>query len=141
MSVEKYYMSWDELYTRLDSVDKPDNIIYGIPRGGMIVSAFLKYAKVAHEPMWATMIIDDIVDSGRTRDKWMEKFPEKEFYAIVDKKNNPSDESLGWVVFPFEDDKDTDKEDNAIRLLEHYGKNTTFDNVEKILKFVEGIDE
>lgn len=141
MSVEKYYMDWDELLYRLEPVDKPDNVIYGIPRGGMIVAAFLKFAKVTHKPEEATMFIDDIVDSGHTKDKWEKKFPGKEFYALVDKKRNPSDEELGWIVFPFESDKDCDEQDNAIRLLEHFGKNTTFDNVEKVLKYVEGLNE
>lgn len=135
MSVEKYYMSWDELVVRLEVVDKPGNKCYGIPRGGMIVSAFLKHAEAVYDPNEATHFIDDIVDSGRTKKKWMDKFPNKEFWAVVDKEGGYG-KDYGWVVFPFEDDKDTDKEDNAVRLLQHYGKDLDNSNVNAILEYV-----
>ena len=73
MSVEKYYMSWEELIERLQEIDVEDNKCYGVPRGGMIVSAFLKNATAVYDPDKATHIIDDIIDSGRTRDKWVKK--------------------------------------------------------------------
>lgn len=136
MSVEKYYMSWEELIERLQEIDVEDNKCYGVPRGGMIVSAFLKNATAVYDPDKATHIIDDIIDSGRTRDKWVKKFPDKEFWAVIDKEK-PVDQKFGWIVFPWESEQDTDKEDNAIRLLEHYGKEVTDANINFVLKFVE----
>ena len=45
MDIKKWHMTWDEVFEGLELVDDPKNIVYGIPRGGMIVSAFLKQAR------------------------------------------------------------------------------------------------
>jgi hypoxanthine phosphoribosyltransferase len=138
--VEKYYMSWEELFERVEKIDVKGNRLYGVPRGGMIVSAFLKNATAVHDPADATHIIDDIIDSGRTRKKWQEHFPDIPFWAVIDKED-AKDAHYEWIVFPWESDQDTDKEDNATRLLEHFGKDTTDFNVERVIEFVEKLDD
>jgi len=136
-----YTMTWEEVFQRFSEVDYPENVVYGIPRGGMVVTAFFKKATVTHDPEEATMFIDDICDSGRTRDKWLEKYPDKKFFALVDRHRKPSDETLGWIIFPWEEQKDVDEDDYAIRLLEFYGKSYKDSNIEKLKTFIQGMEE
>ena len=66
------------------------------------------------------MIVDDIIDSGRTRDQWRERFPEKPFVALVDKTG--PDKDLGWVVFPWEMGVEDGAESNVVRILQAIGE-------------------
>ena len=47
-----------------------------------------------------TIIIDDIIDSGKTRERFAEEYPGIPFYALV---NKPKETAItSWVVFPWE---------------------------------------
>lgn len=139
MTVKYYEMSWEEVLYRLECVDLHKHTIYGIPRGGMIVSAFLKCAKVTHDPSEATLFLDDIIDSGSTRDKWKQLYPDTEFYALVDKVNDKTDKNLGWIVFPWETQKEVNENDYLIRLLQVYGKEVNQENINKVIENIKKI--
>jgi len=128
--MNKYYMTWEQVFQKLKTIDFPDNIVYGIPNGGMILSAFLKNAKVTHNPQLATVILDDIIDSGKTMEQYHIKFPGKLYVGIIDKKGNKSDYQNWkntWIVFPWEMDhpgkKEESVQDNIFRLLQYIGEN------------------
>lgn len=100
-------------------------VLYGVPRGG-IPAAFIvaKYAEgvVTFDVNEADYIIDDLVDSGSTRDRYSNNYPATPFYALFDKQKDPS---LGWLVFPWEvNDKgeDTSAEDIVTRLFQYIGE-------------------
>jgi len=108
--------------------------VYGVPRGGALALHYIMpqasmWLSVATSPETADVILDDIVDSGRTRDHWTSRFPDKRFIGLVD-KTQPADADLGWVVFPWEqapgsvsaEDKERDARDTVTRLLEHIGE-------------------
>ena len=98
-----HILSWGDVFSLLKPYDSLANVVYGVPKGGMIVSAFLKFAKVTHDPSCANLILDDVIDSGRTRVYYRNRFPGTEFVALVDKRE------LGesrWVIFPWEQEKD-----------------------------------
>lgn len=100
--------------------------IYPIPRGGIPAA----YATLAHmrslavivdNPVSADCFIDDLIDSGETREWYAERYPEKPFFALLDKaKNNVG----SWVVFPWEstEEKDDSFSDNVVRLLQFIGE-------------------
>ena len=118
MKAEKVYLTWEQVFERLAPFDKAGEIVYGVPRGGMIVTAFLRWASVTHDPQQATVILDDIVDSGKTRDEHQRTYPSARFVALVDKTG--ADKELGWIVFPWE--KESGPEDAVIRILEYLGE-------------------
>jgi len=102
-------------------------IIYGVPRGGTILAAVMAenypdcYQFVSHLP--CHVIVDDIIDSGRTRDDYRKQFPNVPFVAAVDKTTG-RDKDIGWVVFPWEEHlADEDATDPVVRILEHIGEN------------------
>ena len=122
---EKKHISWVMLRSLLSVYDKPGEFIYGVPKGGMICTAFLQRATVVDHPGKATIILDDIIDSGKTRDYYKERYPETPFVALV---NNlvPGANRNQWYVFPWEEDHpagaESDIGGNITRVLEYIGE-------------------
>jgi len=112
-------MSWEEVYDRLRKIEGDLGwAVYGVPRGGAVVAGLTGQA--VDSPEKATAIVDDIIDSGRTRDKWQAAHSERPFRALVDKTGPDAD--LGWVVFPWEESAERDAEDTIVRMLEFIGE-------------------
>lgn len=119
------YISWEQIMEALVPIDKPENAVYGVPKGGMIAAGFLKNARKTYRPEEANIILDDIVDSGTTRQKYIQKYPEAEFIAIVEKN-----EDRDWIVFPWEADHPNAQggdsiQENVIRMLQFIGEDPT----------------
>lgn len=113
-------LPWSDVYERLHHITlncPPDRKFYGIPRGGAVVAGLT--GRPAERPEDAAYLIDDIVDSGRTRDRWMARYPGKLFYTLWDKTKGDSRE---WVQFPWEHDGAKDIEDTVVRQLEFIGE-------------------
>lgn len=110
-------------------------LVFGIPRGG-IPAAFavaaadnLRNIKVTNDPREAHYFIDDIVDSGRTMEKYQEVYPGKGFDALVTKLSTLKDGHIvrseyrnKWIIFPWEGGSDGSIEDNVIRMLQFIGE-------------------
>lgn len=125
---EKLYISWEEIFHRLQKFDKVLNVVYGVPKGGMILCAFLKNARITHDPTQATVILDDIIDSEHTRDHYKKLYPEIRFEALF----NPKEEGIlfnkkqTWLVFPWENDHpcgEESVEENIVRIFQYIGEN------------------
>ncbi len=99
----QYQMTWEEVFFRLKekitSKLTPGNLVFGIPRGGVWVAAMT--GRATDDPNKADVIVDDIIDSGRTAEKFRSKF-HKPVLALVDKIYNEYDKKLPWIVFPWE---------------------------------------
>ena len=118
----KKYITWEEFFEILIPIqDKitPDDIVFGVPKGGMIVSNFLE-CKKTHDPSEATVIVDDIVDSGRTKKLHEENFPKARFIPVIDKQNSKKYD--GYIVFPWEVAEE-DAETTVTKMIEHLGDN------------------
>ena len=122
------YISWREAKALAHSMHKRigrPSALYGVPRGGWPVAMLLAANghSLAETPEAAEVIVDDIVDSGRTKAKWKKLWPDKPFHALVDRKR---DKLRGWQVFPWEhQDPDVDAEDSVVRLLQFLGEDPT----------------
>lgn len=74
-------------------------------------------------PDEAHIFIDDIVDSGRTRESFRLLYPEKPFFSLVDKTHLDSDMEGEWVRFPWERmSGQQGPEENIVRTLEFIGE-------------------
>lgn len=103
--------------------------IYGIPRGGIYVAMALSYKTVlplvVSPPGEDTsiLVVDDLVDSGATRDK----FPKHDFVVIhlgIDPKVMPSfflRKKDDWIQYWWEKGE-TPADDAIIRLIEYIGE-------------------
>lgn len=99
-----------------------------VPRGGIpalyAVLNFVKYEYKIVTQELADVFIDDIIDSGFTRDKWLTLFPSRSFLALVNKKDEKEDKNLGWLVFPWEHKEDGEQglDETVRRLLQFIGE-------------------
>ncbi len=98
--------------------------IFPVPRGGVAVAylllRFLNNAVVVHNAAEADVIIDDLIDSGATRQRYAQKFLAKPFFALFDKAQEFPGE---WVVFPWEEtDQESGANDIPVRLLQYIGE-------------------
>lgn len=100
-------------------------LLYGIPRGGVAAAyailSYLEDAEVVDSPDEASVIVDDLIDSGATRDMYKKRFPMTPFVVLINKqlveyKNK-------WIVFPWEVNESGGTEDIPIRLLQAIGEN------------------
>lgn len=108
-------LSWAELCDRIDALDL-SQIYYGIPRGGTMVAglAAARGYKTTDDPRQATMFLDDIIDSGRTKEDYMGVYG-KDFVALYQRGDS-------WLVFPWEEDMKTDAENIVRRTLQIIGE-------------------
>jgi GTP cyclohydrolase I len=140
--MEKYFMTWNEVYQRVHRMLEgihcnPSTKMYGVPRGGIIPAALTRMA--CETPEVADYFVDDIIDSGRTREKYINKYHHP-FLALVNKQEEDVD--LGWVVFPWEfQQMETGPEDAVVRILEYIGEDTKRDGLKdtprRVLKALE----
>lgn len=104
---------YDELINDLATKLKLDGVksTYGVPKNGSIIaeSLWLQHAiEIKENPLDAEAIVDDLIDSGRTRDKYRNK----PFYTLIKKNDNK------WVHFWFEKDVEDDFETLITRLIQ-----------------------
>lgn len=103
--------------------------VYPVPRGGIpVVYALMSLAdgvKITDDPRKADFFVDDIVDSGRTRQRYAVEYPGVPFYALIDKTDPDCEYKDDWVVFPWESqyEQDTSLHDNIVRLIQYIGEN------------------
>jgi len=99
--------------------------VFPVPRGGIPVAYVLSAISshkltVTDDPAMADFIIDDLVDSGATRQRY-EHF-NKPFWVLIDKQ---ATEVTDWLVFPWEvGDGDQSADDIPTRLLQYIGEDS-----------------
>ena len=100
--MKKHKITWEEIYLKIDAMkdalDNKNDKIYGIPRGGQIIAGLTGLA--VDTPEEANIIVDDLYDSGATYNKWVEKYPDKEFCFLFNKK---FEHQNTWLEFPWEE--------------------------------------
>lgn len=103
-----------------------DLMVYPVPRGGIpvayLLSKFLPYMTITNDPFDAHIIVDDIIDSGKTMDR-IQAQVNRPFFAMIDK--DKSKFRGQYIVFPWEGaDAGASAEDNIVRLLQVVGEDT-----------------
>lgn len=135
----KIEITWEVLFRDLAAF-KVSSVypvyVYGVPKGGMIITGFLSSLypniKQTSHPEQASVIIDDIEDSGKTRSYYKSRFPNIPFHSLYKSADYPN----SWLVFPWEKDHpggasvDT-IEDNIVRILQYIGENPSRDGLIK----------
>lgn len=131
------HLSWGDVYERARGVARSiwssgfsarsSVSVYPIPRGGIPAAQAVcgamdglpsvLRARLVDSPEEADVLVDDVVDSGVTRDCYREKW-KLPFFALVDKQ----EEGLDWVVFPWERHTgDHGPQENLRRLIQFVG--------------------
>lgn len=106
-----------------DFQPKTSILVYPVPRGGIPIAYLLLKQNggysIVNSPDEADIIVDDLIDSGATRERFS-----KPFHAAFDKQAGFHNK---WIVFPWEvsNDKDESITDNVTRLLQYIGEDVT----------------
>lgn len=137
--MEKRYLTHEECFVaakRMAGILLSNGItinVYGVPRGGIPVAYLLAavypgpgIANIVERPEDAHLFVDDIVDSGRTREHYVKTYKNAfnflDLTSYLEKPKKPGQ----WIVFPWEVGKeDTSAEDIVIRLLQYVGEDVT----------------
>tara|TARA_R100001530_G_scaffold1886_1_gene3268 strand:- start:38976 stop:39869 length:894 start_codon:yes stop_codon:yes gene_type:complete len=148
----KQFYNWEQIeqftYALVQKIDwdKYDSI-YGVLRGGApivcLMKKFVSITIVEEDKInERTLIVDDIVDSGKTRNR----YPDNDFATLfvrprsVDLVNYYITTTDEWVVFPYEGSEDSAEtvDDNIVRLLEYIGEDSNreglIDTPKRIIK-------
>lgn len=123
--MKKENVSIEDITSKIPSDLGGGHKIYGIPKGGLNIAYLLEklgYGDIVYNVEKATLIVDDIVDSGITKLRYQKKNPKAAFFAPYDKTKNPS---LPWVVFPWEGSDVSSIEDCVVRQLQYLGEDIT----------------
>lgn len=123
-------ITWTDIIDRLRLFEETlssHSIVYGVPTGGMILAGFLSPGiKITYNPLLATVILDDIFDSGKTQKQYLEKYS-TEFICLYHKTEFGQET---WVRFPWEKDHPgaeagASVENNIVRILQYIGEEPT----------------
>lgn len=129
----RLFISWNDIKDRAQRLIRapygPTVKVYGVPRGGQPIAAMFD---PVDSPADADIIVDDLVDSGATKARFLALYPARPFIALFDKTLEP--ELAGrWLVFPWETSQEPfgDTEDNFRRILQRFGVDTTAEGLQK----------
>tara|TARA_Y100000401_G_scaffold23676_2_gene16234 strand:+ start:7162 stop:8034 length:873 start_codon:yes stop_codon:yes gene_type:complete len=133
-------ISWSMIYNAIDdllnSLEDKKHKVYGIPRGGQVVAGMLGFCnekiELVDDPEKADIIVDDLIDSGTTYEKWKKKYPNKDYRFLFDKRNKKYMNT--WLVYPWEETGTKDVEENVIRLLEYFGQDANREGLKETPK-------
>ena len=100
--------------------------IYGIPKNGSIIALslvtnpyFKSHMTLCTNGIDVDVLIDDLIDSGRTKEKYMYQHPDAYFFTLIDKKKEYNNE---WIHFWFEKDYESDAASSVVRQIEMIGE-------------------
>jgi GTP cyclohydrolase I len=121
------YLSWDDIDDRLRQLSLDKVAVWGIPRGGSIVAGLAqRYGAIpVLDPREASIALDDIIDSGATRDRTREQH-NLETLALVDKAAEGIND---WVHFPWEEPPEQDIASSVLRCLQYLGEDPSRDGL------------
>lgn len=126
-------ISWSEIIQRVNQLDKTKKY-YGVPRGGQYISAMLNPVDTPEE---ADIIIDDLIDSGETKERYLKQYPDKEFIGIFDKAKELQGK---WLIFPWEkNDEKEDIESHMRRVIQYFddaNREGLVDTPKRYIKFL-----
>jgi len=128
----KIHLTWKEIEDQAKALAARQTnqitAVYGIPTGGAPVAVMVAQhlgVPLAEEPTpgTGTLIVDDLVDSGRTLERFNGYFRD----TLYRKPHSPDNlaphatEVDGWLVFPWENDNG-EPTDAVTRLIEYIGE-------------------
>lgn len=136
----KLELSWQDVAVRAEKIAKAifldhngrPQYAFPVPNGGIPAALAIQGAynqlmraegyenmSITDKINKATIVLDDVIDSGATRDR----FAGKPFYALVDKLHGIDVRNDHWVVFPWERAiREEGPEDSVRRFLQYIGE-------------------
>lgn len=108
-------ITWEEIYNKIVQIKSANHgkKFYGVPRGGQIIAGLTGHAVDTVEE--ADIIVDDILDSGATYERFRVRYPNKKFIAAF---NRNEFNGKAWIEFPWEvEETKTERQEQVKRLV------------------------
>lgn len=132
MNYEQFNNAMDNLCFEFRKYFKDKSRIvkcYPIPKGGVPVGLVLAQRQrqilLVDDPKDADFFVDDIIDSGSTRERFRAAYQNRPFIALVDKLGDDREYQSEFFEFPWEAGSDGGIHDNISRLLQYVGEDPT----------------
>ena len=129
-------LTWGQTYQLVDKMGhlileelKPQAPlrVWGVPRGGTFVAGLLncrlgEWFHAVDSDLNADLLVDDLVDSGRTQRLWSARRPNAWFATLLNKSDSAWHSK--WISFPWERavNEATGVEDSVVRMLQYIGE-------------------
>tara|TARA_R110000824_G_scaffold119224_1_gene273196 strand:+ start:155 stop:451 length:297 start_codon:yes stop_codon:yes gene_type:complete len=98
--METINISWYEIGKKIDtlknSLANKNEKIFGISKGGKIIAALTGHG--VEEPEQANIFLDDLYNTGKNYNKWIKKFPNKEYCFLF---NQQFEFKNKLIIFPY----------------------------------------
>ncbi len=127
LDLNEKQLSWTNVLDLCRERGPKGKAVWGIPRGGAIIAGILEMVngcKAVQSPTECQVIVDDIVETGKTKEEAKQAYPQLDFWAPITKQPG-----MAWIRFPWEHDSATEGEDNVVRLLEMIGEDPKRDGL------------
>jgi GTP cyclohydrolase I len=112
--MKQRHITWLNIKDKIKSLNLDSKLkYYGVPRGGQAIASYLN---PVDSPEEADIIIDDLIDSGATKDAYTGKY-NIPFIGLYDKQKEGITE---WLKFPWEEDGDRDIEEHMARVIQYF---------------------
>lgn len=129
-------VTWAEVSAAVDllALRQKPCAVYGVPRGGVTPAVMLAErwsVPMLAKPEPGCLIVDDLIDSGKTMKRVTDAHPGCTFDALFRKPHSPAGgqvERSGWLVFPWEG-SESGPEDAVRRLLQFVGEDPDRDGL------------
>lgn len=112
IEIKEWYELLDKLLQRIQGKDYTG--VYGVPRGGSTVAIWLTEntgLDLLSEPKEGCLVVDDLIDSGKTA----EKYKDYAFEVLLDKRDDVKQE---WIEFWYEN-TNQDIKDHMLRINQY----------------------
>ena len=119
--METRILDWDDvqgLLAQLSDRLGEGSVVWGVPRGGSHVASMLSVrgVRVALSPVEATVAVDDVIDTGRTAERVLDRYGIETLALVTRHEGEP------YYLFPWERAEldaglDADARDHVTRLL------------------------
>lgn len=131
-----HHLTWHDVELAADALAKrhsakPPTGVFGIPRGGVVPAAMVAArlgVPIATSGQPGVLVVDDLVDSGRTLSRWLEAGHRADALFVKPEAGAAhcaprAVPVSGWVVFPWEDQAEhAGPADAVVRILQHVGE-------------------
>ena len=119
--METRILDWDDVQGLLAGLSDrlgEGSVVWGVPRGGSHVASMLSVrgVRVALSPVEATVAVDDVIDTGRTAERVLDRYGIETLALVTRHEGEP------YYLFPWERAEldaglDADARDHVTRLL------------------------
>jgi len=120
IDIDEWEILINKLCTKINKEYSEWEYVYGVPRGGCLVAMEVSkrtHLKLTDKIIDMCVVVDDLIDSGRTKNKYKDYI----FEVLINKQTDKKYKNE-WIEFWYEN-TESDDNDLIVRMMERIGEN------------------